>query len=265
MPSLQADRVSNAEAAYRSLRRARSRRRWRKLTCAARKSSQVRRPTAPSWAKIAPARTARAAWPGSRTGMISRRRPTGLKIAADQLLQLIHPWPGQIRHQARGLANCELHQPSRDVPRVDRLAPNVRTEPVSRAAWRAAAQPSRSGRRTGWPAASSRARRSRPPRAQRRAWIRSSRTSPGRCRSRPGRGRPRQPRCTPDGERRPATRRDQVLGLVPRRPCCSLHSARWFRRPTAAASIPSPVARSPTTNSTPSAPSRLRRLSTRTS
>jgi Acetyltransferase (GNAT) domain len=38
----------------------------------ARKSSQVRWPTARSGARMAPARTARAAPPGSRTGMISR-------------------------------------------------------------------------------------------------------------------------------------------------------------------------------------------------
>jgi hypothetical protein len=45
-----------------------------KLTWSARNSSQVRRPTAGPGARLAPARTARAALPGSQTGMIGRCR-----------------------------------------------------------------------------------------------------------------------------------------------------------------------------------------------
>jgi hypothetical protein len=45
------------------------------LTRAARNSSQVRRPTARSGARFAPARNARAALPGSHTGTIGRRLP----------------------------------------------------------------------------------------------------------------------------------------------------------------------------------------------
>ena len=44
-------------------------------TRSARKSSQVRRPTARSGARLAPSRSARAALPGSRTGTSSRRLP----------------------------------------------------------------------------------------------------------------------------------------------------------------------------------------------
>src|SRR4030095_14380226 len=44
------------------------------LTRSARNSSQVRQPTARSGARLAPARNARAALPGSQTGMIGRCR-----------------------------------------------------------------------------------------------------------------------------------------------------------------------------------------------
>jgi hypothetical protein len=80
----------------------------------------VRRPTDPSCARFAPARTARglAGQPERHDGPVLAPCP---QVAANQLGHAVHAWTTDVGHQAGGLAKRKFYEPVRYLAGVDRL------------------------------------------------------------------------------------------------------------------------------------------------
>src|SRR5215207_9942692 len=91
------------------------------LSLSARNSSHVRRPTACSGVRLAPARNTRAALPGKPDRHDQPTPMTGPKVAAEQVGRAIHPRPTHVGYPARRLAESELDQLGRHLVGVDRL------------------------------------------------------------------------------------------------------------------------------------------------
>ena len=169
--------------------------------------------------------------------------PTGPQVAAEQRAHLVRPWPGQVRHQARGRAEREIGEsgPTSAVSMGWKRNPAGTGTTGSRAICCTVVK----SRSWNWGrVASSRAGRSRPRPARRRAWTRSSRTWRGRGRcSAPGPGPPddrdvHQGRA-PAGDA--ASTRCSGLELV----ALLLPAQCTMISTSTAAAIPSPAARSP--------------------
>ncbi len=92
-------------------------------TRSARKSSHVWRPTARSGARLAPARKARAAWPGIRTRRTIRCFAPGPQVRTNQVGHGVDLWPSHVGNQSRRWAEGEVDELGRHLRGVDGLEP----------------------------------------------------------------------------------------------------------------------------------------------